>query len=1124
VLVSSGRRLSVLLAVVALTLTASSAGAQILYGSITGVAKDAQGASIPGATVTIVNKETNLTRDAVSGADGTFTLNNVLPGPYDVKVSLTGFREAIRTNVPVTIGQISRVEMTLEVGALTETVTVASEAQLLQTDKADVHTELKSDAITSMPLNRFRNYQALMNLVPGTTPMAFGNAETDTPARSLATNVNGQANTNNSTRTDGATNMNIWLPNHNMYISPAETVDTVNIATSSFDAEQGMAGGAAVTVITKSGTNQFKGTAFEFYNGDKLNATPYNFSSTPTTKLPVKANTYGGTFGGPIARNKVFFFGSFEGYKREQSLFTFFSVPDAALRAGDFSNATVSATNNARQVIYNPFTGNENGTGRTPFPNNQIPSNLIDPIALKVLNLFPMPNNAGTGTGGLTNNYRRQEDRTVDRKNYDFKMNWNRTAAHQIWGKFSHMNAEVDDLTNYLGPDPAATGDGGFTKVYQATAGQTWTLSPTMLMDTTFGFSRQKQDVYGPDFQAGNYGIDVLGIPGTNDQGIGDQRYAGYPQFETGFSAVGNRDGWNPIFRDERTYSLATNVSKMKGRHDLRGGYFVNFMFLDHWQPETGNPRGRFDFRGNVTGLNGGQTTTFYNQYASFLMGLVGTAAKSVQNEVMTAREWQHAVFFRDRWNATSKLTLDLGMRWEYYPIMTRADGRGLDRLDLTNPDPLRRLDVLIAGRGDNPQTSGMKASLGNFAPRAGAVYRLNDKTVVRTGYGLTYNATPWARAVRGDNDYPVTIASSFFSPNQFAYNSTLAQGIPRIVGPDQSTGRVPLDRAVAEYTPEIDNIDRGEIHTWNVAFERRLPFDTSIDMAYVGAKGIGGYAALDINAPVTLGGGDSSRPFASTCPCNEAGVGRLLAINSWGQRLKTEYNSLQVALNKPFTHGLMFKGAYTLSKSMNQSDNDGRATLTWNTPSELGRNWAPAGFDRRHNFQLGFAYAVPWRSDSGTGNVFKAIVMDWQLNGVFAAFTGTPFTVTASGTSLNTPSNQQNADQVGDFNVLGNIGNSGRWFDTAAFAQPTGVRFGDTGRNEFYGPGGYNLDFSVFRSFPIGGTRRLEYRLQAGNVLNHAVYNNPQGSFTSGSFGQITGISGNYGERMIQMGLRFSF
>jgi hypothetical protein len=1101
--------------ILAIALTASAAVAQILYGSIVGVVKDPQGGTVPGATVTIVNKETNLTREAVTDAQGAYTFNNVAAGSYDVKTSLQGFRENVRAGVPVSIGEISRVEVTLEVGTVTETVTVASEAQLLQTDKADVSTELKSQELTAMPLNRFRNYQALINLVPGTTPMAFGNAETDTPARSLATNVNGQANTGNSTRTDGATNMNIWLPNHNMYISPAETIDTVNISTSSFDAEQGMAGGAAVTVVTKSGTNRFKGSGFEFYNSDKLNATPRFFGAGDVPgKLPVTANTYGGTIGGPIRKNKVFFFGSFEGYKRNQSLFTNFTVPSEALRRGDFSGAV--NTNGSVQTIYDPATGAANGSGRSPFLNNQIPANRIDPIALKVLQLYPLPNQPGFGAGGLTSNYRRQEDRTVDRDNYDLKLNWNRTAANQLWGKVSYMNANVDDLTNYLGPDPNAEGDGGFTKVYQITGGQTWTMSPTMLMDMTFGFSRQKQDVLGPDFGAGNFGLDVLGIPGANDQGIGDQRYAGYPEFETGFSDVGNRDGWNPIFRDERTYSLATNVTKLKGRHDIRGGYFVNFMFLDHWQPETGNPRGRFSFNGNTTGLRGGSSTNFYNQYASFLLGLVGSANKSVQNEDMTAREWQHALFIRDRWNVSSKLTVDLGLRWEYYPIMTRADGRGIDVLDLDNPDFTKKLDVLIAGRGGNPQSSGMEASLGNFAPRAGAIYRINEKTVFRTGYGLTLNATPWARALRGDNDYPVTIASTFINAEQFQPYGTLAQGIPILRGPDQRSGRVPLDRSAAVYTPEVGNVDRGRVHTWNVAFERRLPFDTSVDVAYVGAKGRGGYAALDINAPQTLGVGNGGRPFAS--------LGRLTAINSWGQRLKTDYKSLQIALNKPFTNGLLFKGAYTLGKAMNESDNDGRATLSYNTPGELHRNWAPAGFDRRHNFQLGFAYALPWQSQGSYENLAKAIIGDWQINGVFAAFSGTPFTVTASGTVLNTPGNSQTADQVGAFNIVGNIGAAGVWFDRAAFAQPTGVRFGNTGRNQFYGPGAYNLDLSVFRMFPLGGSRRLEARIEAGNVLNHAVYGNPNGSITSGTYGQITGINGNYPERQVRLGLRFTF
>ena len=1111
-----GRGLFTACLALVVSITAAPLSAQILYGNIVGVVKDTQGAVMPGASITIVNRDTNLTRETTTDAQGNYSLVNVLPGSYDVKVSLQGFRDSVRSGVPVTIGQTSRVEMTLEIGALTETITVASSTNLLQTDLADVHTELRSGEIEALPLNRFRNYQALMNLVPGTTPMAFGNAETDTPARSLATNVNGQPNTNNSTRTDGATNMNIWLPNHNMYISPAETVDAVNISTSSFDAEQGMAGGAAVTVITKSGTNQFKGSAFEFYNGEKLNAKPAYFGvGDAPPKLPLKANTFGGTVGGPVARDKVFFFTSYEGYKREHSLFTFFSVPDERLRRGDFSQALNA--NGTLQQIYNPFTGAANGADRQQFAGNQIPANMIDPIALKILNLYPLPNTQGIGAGGLTNNYRREETRTVDRKNFDVKVNFNRNTNHQIWTKFAVMDAVVDDLTNYLGPSTDAEGDGGFTRVYQATAGQTWTLSSSMLMDMTFGFGRQDQEVLGPDFQAGNYGLETLGIPGTNDQGIGDPRYAGYPRFQTGFSDAGNRDGWNPIYRDERTYSLTANLTKIKGAHDFRTGYTMNFLYLDHWQPETGNPRGHFNFLGNTTALRGGQTANFYNQFASMMLGLIGTANKSLQNELMTGREWQHALYFRDRWSPSDKLTLDLGLRWEYYPIMTRANGRGIDRVDPAN------LMVLVAGLGGNDQTNGMEASLNNFAPRLGAVYRLNDKTVLRSGYGITYNAQPWARALRGDNDYPVTVASTYQNPEQFAWYARLAQGIPQLVGPDASSGTVRLDNAAIVYTPEVGNVDRGMVQTWNLAVERRLPYDISVDAAYVGAKGSGGWAGLDINAPTTLGVGDAGRPYAS--------MGRIQPLWSWGQRLETDYKSMQVALNKPFTRGLLFKGAYTLSKSMNHNDADGRATLAWNTPSEIWRNWGPAGFDRRHNFQLAFAYQLPWQSTGSYDSIVKAIAQDWQINGMFAAFSGTPFHVTAAGTSLNTPQNTQTANLVGDFNVLGNAAPNGNWFDTTAFAQPTNVGFGNVTRNQFYGPGGKNFDFSLFRTFPAGGSRRIEARIQVNNLFNWVVFANPQNSITSGTFGQVTGIAGDaaltnaaYRERQIMLGLRFTF
>ncbi len=1110
----------------------TSATAQTLYGSVTGVVKDAQGAAVPGATVSLVEKSTALERTTVSNETGAYSFTNLNAGAYDLKVSLQSFKEFVQTNVPVSIGQVSRVDVALEVGALTETVTVASDAALLQTDKAEVATELKSTDIRNMPLNQFRNYQALINLVPGATPAGLQNAETDTPARSLSTNVNGQNRNANGTRTDGATNVNIWLPHHIMYVAPAETIDTVNISTSNFDAEQGMAGGAAITVVTKSGTNNFKGSGFYFNNNDGLNASPFYFGGLrpegKPDKPPLDRHIYGGTVGGPVMKNKLFFFGSFEGYKQSAIVNQFFNVPDAAMRAGDFRNA-VNA-NGTTQIIYDPLTGDANGVGRTPFPNNVIPADRIHPVAAQLLALYPNANLPGVGAGSLKNqNFLRTEDRTTDRKNYDLKINWNRSSSHQFWGKYSYMNATVDDRTYFLGPDPNASGDGGITKVTQFTTGSTWTLNNTTVWDATFGFSRQKQDVLGPDFQDGNVGLDTLGIPGTNDQsdkgGVADARYNGFPRFDIGcasgnptcsggFSDLGNFEGWMPIFRDERTYSFSTNVSKIKGKHELRAGYMMNFLYLDHWQPELDNPRGRFVFGPNVTALNatGAQTGNFYNRWAAFLLGTNTSVHKSVQYEEMTTREWQHGLFVRDRWSVNDKLTVDMGVRWEYYPIMHRAD-RGLERVDL------QTLEVLLGDRGGNPKNVGLEASWGNFAPRVGAIYRLNDQTVFRTGYGVTYNPIPWGRPLRGF--YPATIAAAFTVPQPFGYYNTLTEGIPLITGPDLQSGRFPLPGTVDMRTPEVGNVDRGYIQSWNVAVERRLPADIAVDVAYVGTAGNGGYADLDINAAQTVGGGSQSRPYFA--------MGRDRDLKLWGGRLETRYHALQIGVNRPFKAGLLLKGAYTLSKAENEADDDGWVGLTFNTPSQLHRNFALAGYDRTHNLQMGFVYQLPYQGSGSYGNVLKAIAADWQVSGVFAIFSGRPFTVTANGAVVNTPGNQQTADLVGDVSHVGAIGASGTYYDPAAWRQPVGVRFGDTGRNQFRGPGAVNLDLGLFRSFPLGGTRRVEFRLQAANVTNTPKFGQPNGDVTSGNFMRITSDTsgetfGSYGPRQIQIGARFEF
>jgi hypothetical protein len=1110
---------AILALVAAIGLMPANGAAQVLYGSIVGAVTDSSGSSVPGATVTIRNTETGLTRTAVSNETGNYNFTNVLAGPYDVTVSLQGFKEAVQTGVPVSINQVSRVDFALELGALTETVTVQSESSLLQTDKAGMHNEIKSAAIVGSPLGSYRNYQALINLVPGATPATFQNSEVDTPGRSLRTFVNGQNPNNNATKTDGATNVNVWLPHHVMYVSPAETVDTVSVDTASFEAEQGNAGGAAITVITKSGTNNFSGSAFEFYNSDNLNARPYFQAS----KRPSTAHITGATLGGPVKRNQLFFFGSWEGQYQRTNNVAFYNVPPEALRNGDFSQAFNA--NGTLQVIYDPRTGNPDGTGRLPFPGNIIPQDRIDDIARDIQDLYPTPNaggTAGANVGGVnvSRNFERQQRRTFDRNNYDGKVNWNRTSANQIWGKYSRMNADVSNLWK-LGYEGGGNGN---TVVQQATFGTTWTLSPTMVADATYGISWMNQEVTGADFDLGNYGTDVLGIPGTNGGSFGrnDPRYAGMPHFEgaplgSGFSPLGNNDNWAPAFREEKTYALAGNLTKLHGSHQFRFGFSVNRLRLDHWQPELGaGPRGRFDFNGNVTNLRGGtQAANIYNQYAALLLGLPNQVQQAIQYEVMTGREWQHGIYAQDRWQLNNKTTLNLGLRYELYPLMTRQ-GRGIETMDLDT------FDVLLGGVGGNPTDLNIKTSKTLFAPRAGLVYRINEQTVFRTGYGLTYNPLPFSRPLRGF--YPLTINGNFVAPSDYEAVSTLAQGIPEVVVPDLSSGRVPLPKTYDMRFPEND-VSRGHIHSWNVAIERRLPWDLSLDTAYVGTAGRDGFADLDINASDTPGGGTASRPFFAT-------RGRTIALNSWGPRTKTDYHSLQMALNRPFKNGLLIKGAYTLSRSKNMTDEDGWASLLWNAPSQYDRNYALAGYDRPHVFQMAFVYELPYKTSDPGNPVLKAILGDWQVNGIYSAFSGTPFTITANSAEINMPGNQQTADQVSDYREIGDKGSAGLFFDPTAFAQPQGVRFGETGRNQFRGPGVWNLDFSVFRGFRLGGSRRAEFRTEVFNLTNSPHWRSPLGTNTTTDTGGTINVTDAnfgrnfnvYGERQIRLGLRFSF
>ncbi|MBE0656352.1 MAG: carboxypeptidase regulatory-like domain-containing protein, partial [Bryobacteraceae bacterium] len=325
--------------VLAAVLISAPASAQVLYGSIVGTVEDPTGAVVPGATITISNPATGLTRETKADEQGRYTVPNILPGSYELKVASQGFRTSTRTGIDVSINTVTRVDMKLEVGQMTEQVTVSASAVALQTDKSDVRTELASQAITSMPLPGYRNYQSLINLVPGASPAAFQNAVVDTPGRALTTNVNGTARNTNNTLTDGAANINVWLPHHTAYVQPVESIETVNITSNSFDAEQGMAGGAAITVSTKSGTNDLHGVGFWFHNNQHFNTAPYFRSATYKKPLTI-FNQGGGTIGGPIKKDKLFYFFSFERTMERTGYEGNYSVAPQDFRDGDFSKWT----------------------------------------------------------------------------------------------------------------------------------------------------------------------------------------------------------------------------------------------------------------------------------------------------------------------------------------------------------------------------------------------------------------------------------------------------------------------------------------------------------------------------------------------------------------------------------------------------------------------------------------------------------------------------------------------------------------------------------------------------------------------------------------------------------------
>jgi outer membrane receptor protein involved in Fe transport len=1095
----------------------SSIYGQVLYGSIVGLVQDPSGSAVPGAEVGLTNTGTGQTFSGVSDEAGRFTLPNLQPGTYDLKVTAKGFKPYVRERILVTANTVTRADMQLEVGAMTEQVTVQAAATELQTDKTDTHSTITASAIEQMPLPSYRNYQSLENLVPGATPTMFQNSATDTPGRALATHINGTNAQNNVTRIDGAASINVWLPHHVGYVMPEEMVEEVNIGTTSLDAEQGMAGGGAMTVVTKSGTNVLHGSLFEFHDNQHLKAR--NFFQAATANKPLSIfNNYGGTLGGPIIKNKLFWFFSYDATRQRQGAVGTYSVAPADIRTGNFSAylpssaggpCTVSAN---CAIIYDPNTGNADGTGRTPFPGNIIPSERISAASQKIQSYVPVPNQPGAQSNFFASNVP-----LLDRDYADGKVNFNRNDKHMIWGRYGRMWATAGGRGVFgtaVGPSPGSDPGIGDTVTQNMSIGHTYTFAPNLLLDGVIGYQRHNQNVTGADYGK-NFG-QILGIPGLNGTDI---RQSGFPNIAvSGYDNTGVPN-WMPLFRLEENFTTSHNITWTKGAHELRFGFDALLLRMNHWQPELsdGGPRGYFDFEPGSTGLNstGATAPNYLNAYAGFLLGMPYQVEKGLQYILMTPREWQFGWYARDRWQISRKLTLNLGLRYEFYPLMTRAGGKGIEQYN-----PATNI-VYLGGRGNVPKDTGITVSHKLFSPRVGLAYRLTDSTVIRTGYGINYDPLPFSRPLRGF--YPLTINANNIANSTWTMFQPLSAGIPDVVGPDISTGMVTLPGNASERSPYAGEIHRGYTQSWNFTVERKLPLDFVTSVAYVGTQTTHQLADYDINAG-SPGSGTTGLPYYKL-------YGRSVPTNMWDGYLSAHYHSLQVAINKQFSHGLLIKGAYTWSKAIDMTDDDGWASVNWNWGPVFHRNRAPAGYDRTHVFQVGWVYDLP----VGTGKayvkngVLAKVLGNWQINGLMSAYTGQPFTVTASSSSLNAPNNTQTADQVKtDVKRLAQPGPGYAWYDKSAFAAVTQQRFGSTGRNILRGPGMWNTNLSIFKNIPVTERVRFQFRAEFYNLPNSSHFGTSSGgngfASTNVTSSNFMVVNSAFGERQIRFALRLSF
>jgi hypothetical protein len=888
-----------------------------------------------------------------------------------------------------------------------------------------------------------------------------------------------------------------------VYIPPAEAIQTVDVTTSNYEAELGRAGGAVMNVTLKSGTNDFHGGLYEFNRVSALAARRTDL----TTKPPITYNYFGAMAGGAIIKNKTFYFADFLGVRDRLGKGHRYSIPTLAFREGDLSAAPTT--------IYDPATGDANGNNRQPFAGNLIPAARISPIARKLNALIAAPTSPNVTGVNLEGSTVRQKDTN----GFDAKLDHIFSDNKRLSFRYSYQRPKLNDpaLASYgLSGGPANGGFAGtgVTTTHSAGLNYTWVVSPTLITDLRVGLSRYRNDAYSTDY--GSKASDAVGITGVNisdlTSGLTNIDITGYSNPVVGYSLS------LPWIRFETNWNFVNNWTKILGNHTVKFGVDYRFNRDGLFQTQVYSLRGQYRFRTGQTARNGDSNQGFANAYAAFLLDLPNDFGRDLLSAFPEYIQFPLFTYIQDKWQLSPRLTLDLGVRHELYPPATPKQRGGFSNYDIdTN-------SLIIAGVGNNPRDLGRKNYLKNFAPRIGVSFRLNDKTVIRSGYGISYIPYPDNRYAY---NFPVRQNNAFNPANSFVAAGHMADGMPAPLpfsipengiirnAPNQNYEVIPLD------------YHEGYIQSYNLAVQRRLPQNFALDVAYVGNKGTRVSQQYNANAGMVLGAGREGRPLWSR-------FGRDADTNISFLGVSTNYNSLQAKLDRRFSGGFQLTTAYTWSKSIDYSQDNGGFAYYINAR----RSRAVADFDRRHIFNQSYIWELPLGKGRrlATSGILAQVLGGWQVSGILTLMSGSALNITAPAATLNAPGNTNNPDYIGrgGLPVTGEINfratgrNQATWFDTGVFAAPRANAFGNVGRNAFYGPAFFNVDLSAFRRFKITERWTLEFRAESYDFTNTPQYPNPDGGFGNATFGQVTNAAisnaADAGSRQIQLGVRLLF